>query len=148
MARHANETALASAIIAAEIDVWNRIEHELKASGSRLNAARFFLLRAMSGEAVTITDAARRVKATPAAASRLVDRMGSDGLVAKIPNPEDRRSSLLAATEAGLAELERACPSIEAAFSACFSGLDAKEMESLAAALAEISAHAKREGKA
>jgi DNA-binding MarR family transcriptional regulator len=56
-------------------------------------------------------DLACRMHLSPSGLTRRLDGLVRDGLVVREPSQEDRRVSLAALTEAGLARLEAAAPS-------------------------------------
>jgi DNA-binding MarR family transcriptional regulator len=51
-----------------------------------------------------------RLRLSQSALSRLVERMGTDGLVARDSDPADRRGTIVSLTRKGLAALRRAAP--------------------------------------
>lgn len=59
---------------------------------------------------IRVGDFARRLRVTPASASRLVDVLAESGMVQRLVDPRDQRASLLALTDAGeraLADVRR-----------------------------------------
>lgn len=97
-------SALLDALISAEISVWNRLEHTLSASERATSLCRYFTLRSIDavGERdAKVNDIARAQRITVGAASRLVDRLVSDGLVDRRASPADRRATSLALTAEG-----------------------------------------------
>ena len=96
--------ALFSALIHAEIAVWNRLEHELWATPNAATLGRFLTLKTIAAaapHAVRINDIAVAQHITLSAASRLVDRLVTDGLVDREPDPTDRRATALRITDEG-----------------------------------------------
>ncbi|WP_076465410.1 MarR family winged helix-turn-helix transcriptional regulator [Actinomyces mediterranea] len=101
--------ALFSALIHAEIAVWNRLEHELWATPNAATLGRFLTLKTIAAaapHAVRINDIAVAQHITLSAASRLVDRLVTDGLVDREPDPTDRRATALRITDEGRIRLD------------------------------------------
>jgi DNA-binding MarR family transcriptional regulator len=72
-------------------------------------------------------------------ASRVVDQLATAGLVAREPNPDDRRSAYATITEEGRARLRAAAPVYLAAIRRHFtSRMTAAESGTVAAALAKV----------
>lgn len=64
--------------------------------------AQWVMLTALLREdSLTVNELARYLRVTDPAASRLIDRMQSKGLVARTPDPDDRRVVRVALTPAG-----------------------------------------------
>lgn len=71
--------------------------------------------------------------------SRVVSELERAGLVARVPNPDDRRSSFATITDAGRARLQAAAPDYLAAIDEHFtSHLTAREVAAVAAALRKV----------
>ena len=92
-----------------EIDLWNAIDDALRSQGqislARLQAVSII---AEHGGAGRVHDISGKIGITVGAASKLVDRLERDGLALRSPNPDDRRSSLIALTAAGTRALHGA----------------------------------------
>jgi DNA-binding MarR family transcriptional regulator len=86
---------------AAENDV------EAKLSEIGLTLATLFALRALAeaGEPVPLGQLAGRLSCVKSNVTQLIDRLEADGLVARTPDPGDRRTKLATLTAAG----RRAC---------------------------------------
>ncbi len=69
--------------------------------------------------------------------TRLVDRMVRDGLVERLPNPADRRSVLVRATEAGRRAFASVTPKLQDFHRRQWVGLTAAEVDTLNALLAK-----------
>lgn len=85
-----------------ETDLWNRVQHELARRGLE-GLGTLMALRVISkheGRA-RVQELSRDLGITIGAASKLADRLERDGLAVRHPNPEDRRSSLIALTPIG-----------------------------------------------
>lgn len=75
-----------------------------------------------------------------------LDRLEKMGLVARRPNPQDRRGVLVGLTEAGIALIERAVPEHLANQARLTSCLTARELATLAALLKKLLRHAETTG--
>jgi DNA-binding MarR family transcriptional regulator len=76
-----------------------------------LTFARFELLRLLSfarDHRMTMLKAGRRLQVHPTSLTSLARRLGADGLVARVANPDDGRSAILELTPRGLDLVERA----------------------------------------
>jgi DNA-binding MarR family transcriptional regulator len=77
--------------------------------------------------------------------SRVVDELTRAGLVAREPNPDDRRSAFATLTPTGRAALRKAAPTYLAAVRREFADhLSARDAEALAGALRKVLAAATR----
>lgn len=70
-----------------------------------LTLAESVVLRSLQHGPLSVSDAAETLCVTPSAASRAVDRLVRDGLIARQENPDDRRQKQLTLTPAGAALL-------------------------------------------
>jgi DNA-binding MarR family transcriptional regulator len=71
--------------------------------------------------------------------SRVVTELERAGLVARVPNPEDKRSSFATITDAGRARLRAAAPTYLAAIDAHFTAhLSARDVSAVAGALQKV----------
>jgi DNA-binding MarR family transcriptional regulator len=73
-----------------------------------LSFARVRALRRLAAKPLTLRALAGRLGADPPYVTLIVDDLQKRGLVQRTPHPEDRRSKLVALTEAGRAAAERA----------------------------------------
>lgn len=89
------------------------------------------LRRAGAPHVMTPTALARLVMLSPAGMTNRLDRLEAAGLVARRPDPEDRRSSLVVLTEAGLALADTAVTEHVANETALLAGLTRAERRSL-----------------
>jgi DNA-binding MarR family transcriptional regulator len=91
--------------------VWDILQtaNRLTDSGNRLSApfgltaARWQVMGAITREALTIAEIARRLSQTRQGVQRLADELVRDGLAAYSPNPRHLRAKLLAPTTRGAA---------------------------------------------
>lgn len=96
--------AFFDALVRCETELWNRADARERTLGGpslgSLSALRIIRRHAGAGRVQEVAD---DLVITVGAASKIVDRLVRDGLTVRIPHPDDRRSSLLALTEAGAA---------------------------------------------
>lgn len=76
----------------------------------------------------------------PSAVVSLVDDLQQAGLVARTPDPADRRARVISVTDRGLAVLRRAAPLVADAVAALTAGLDDDEVAALRGLLLRITA--------
>jgi DNA-binding MarR family transcriptional regulator len=81
------------ALVRHETDVWNSVEKRMRGEGI-LSLARLEVLRIVdvAPTGARVQDVATGVGTSIAAASRLLDRLASDGLLERAPDLDDRRS--------------------------------------------------------
>ena len=85
-----------------ETALWNDLDRGLRESGGPAMGTLWALrcVRRHSG-ACRVHELRHDLQITVGAASKLADRLERDGLAVRAPNPDDRRSSLIALTERG-----------------------------------------------
>lgn len=84
-------------------------------------------------------DLCRQLLKSPGYVSRLLDKAESDGLVTRLPDPDDRRAQLIGLTTAGDAVLDTFVPhAIEVLDQTVYAALNAKEIETLVDLLTRI----------
>lgn len=90
------------ALVRYETDLWNAAERDIKReTGMGLGTLQALRVIARHSPAARVNELSRDLGITIGAASKFVDRLERDGLAARAPHPEDRRSSLLSLTQAG-----------------------------------------------
>jgi DNA-binding MarR family transcriptional regulator len=108
--------AWATDLVRLEIALWDRVDARLRGS-HELPLAFFesllFISRARQGS-MRVGDLARALRVTVGGTSKLVDRIERAGLIARQPDPDDRRASRVALTTAGKRKLDAAVKSYEA----------------------------------
>jgi MarR family transcriptional regulator, organic hydroperoxide resistance regulator len=88
-------------IIRFEIDLWNAVDTRLK-SEFNLPLTHFEPMSVMARlPGCRVYDIANELAITTGGTSKLVDRIEANGYCCRLPNPADRRSSLLELTPAG-----------------------------------------------
>lgn len=97
------------ALVRYEVVLWDAVEAELRRRGET-GLATLHALRVLDrhGGRARVQDLSDDIGITVGAASKFVDRLERDGLASRRPNPANRRSSLLALTDAGVAALSTA----------------------------------------
>lgn len=90
------------ALVRYQIELWNALEAALQQAHG-VSLGRFQALRVLHqhGGDARVQDVAGDLAITIGAASKLVDRLERDGTAHREPNPNDRRSSLIALTSEG-----------------------------------------------
>jgi DNA-binding MarR family transcriptional regulator len=93
-----------------ETELWNQLDVRLKAECDVTLAAFNVMLVVSQTSPCRVNDIATALAITVGGASQAVDRFTAQGIIARQPNPEDRRSSVVVLTETGRAALERTQP--------------------------------------
>ncbi|MFJ4998500.1 MarR family winged helix-turn-helix transcriptional regulator [Microbacterium sp. NPDC088619] len=90
------------ALVRYETDLWNAAERELQ-SETHMGLGTLQALRVIASHApvARVNEVSRDLGITIGAASKFVDRLERDGLAARAPHPDDRRSSLVTLTQTG-----------------------------------------------
>lgn len=93
--------ALFNDLVRLEIELWNAVEARLKRDFN-LPLTHFEPMSVISRTpGCRVYDIAAELSITTGGTSKLVDRIEASGYCRRLPNPEDRRSSLLELTPAG-----------------------------------------------
>src|SRR3954454_22549874 len=112
----ASGVAWAGDLIRLEIALWDRVDTRLQRS-HELSLAFFepllFVSRAPRGS-MRVGDLAQALRVTVGGTSKLVDRIERAGLIAREPDPGDRRASRVVLTTAGKRKLTAATKTYEA----------------------------------
>ena len=97
-----------------ESALWALVERELVAAGE-VGPGTLLALRVIARRAgaARVQELAHELAVTIGAASKLADRLERDGLAIRRPHPSDRRSSLIALTDAGEAAITSAARVVE-----------------------------------
>ena len=84
-------------------------EVEAKLGAVGLSLAKLFCLKALAdaGDPLPLGQLAERLSCVKLNITQLVDRLEADGLVARLPDPKDRRARLAGLTVAGRQACER-----------------------------------------
>jgi DNA-binding MarR family transcriptional regulator len=116
-------------LIRLEIALWDRVNARLQESHG-LPLAFFEPLHLISraGEdSMRVGDLARGLRITVGGTSKLVDRIEEAGLIAREPDPDDRRASRVALTRAGKRKLTTALKTYEAEVAGILDGVLSSE---------------------
>jgi DNA-binding MarR family transcriptional regulator len=107
-----NERANASLDLMAILHLAHAAENEVetKLSGIGLTLTKLIALRVLAdaGEPVPLGRLADRLSCVKSNVTQLIDRLESDGLVARTPDPVDRRTKLATLTASGRRACEQA----------------------------------------
>ncbi|MFI5713839.1 MarR family winged helix-turn-helix transcriptional regulator [Kribbella sp. NPDC051620] len=107
-------TSLFSDLVRLETRLYNALDARLKAEHD-LPLGQFEFLRFIAASGTTrVQDLADEFAITVGATSKGVDRLEAAGRCRRTANPDDRRSSLVEPTAAGLEILAAATPTVEA----------------------------------
>ena len=82
--------------------MWARMADELAARGHELTFSQYITLKKLAGGTASVTDLARAAELNPGAMTRLLDRLETKGLLARVADPDDRRGINIHLTAAGL----------------------------------------------
>ncbi|MGA1835949.1 MarR family transcriptional regulator [Herbiconiux sp. 11R-BC] len=101
-------------LVVLQTELWYHVDGLVREALSLdlANLESLSVLGALEGRG-RVQDLADTIGITPGAASKLVDRLETRGLVARQSNPADRRSSVLALTAEGQALLAEFSPLLE-----------------------------------
>jgi DNA-binding MarR family transcriptional regulator len=120
-----NGVAWATDLVRLEIALWDRVDTRLRES-HELPLAFFepllFISRARR-RSMRVGDLARALRVTVGGTSKLVDRLERAGLIAREPDPDDRRASRVALTPAGKRTLTAAVKSYDAEVAGILGGV-------------------------
>jgi DNA-binding MarR family transcriptional regulator len=115
--------ALFADLVRLEIGLWNAVEARLRAElGVGLAIAQTLAVVAAVPDC-RVHDIVRGLSITVGGASKTVDRLERDDLVARLPHPSDRRSSVIALTRAGASMHAKAQQLIETELEARVGGV-------------------------
>jgi DNA-binding MarR family transcriptional regulator len=106
-----------------------------------LSTAKFYILIALGrdpGHLLSPTQIGARLLMERSNLTAILDRMERDGLVAREPNPADRRSLLIRLTERGHVKLDQGAALYEQAIRAMVQGMTEKDMRAVDAILQRL----------
>ena len=122
---HVSGVEWTTELIRLEIALWDRVDARLRESHD-LPLAFFeplhVISRAPEGR-MRVGDLAGGLRITVGGTSKLVDRIEQAGLIAREPDPDDRRASRVALTTAGKRKLNAALKSYEAEVAGILGGV-------------------------
>jgi len=128
------------ALLTAHALVTRRISRELAAEGLPDLAWYDLLwaLRRSPGSRLRVNELAREVVLSPTAMSRFVDRAVAAGVVAREPDPDDRRAQQVVLTDAGRDLLRRMWPVYRRGIAEHFAAPVGRDPRALAATLRRV----------
>ena len=115
----------ATDLIRLEIALWDRVDARLRES-HEFPLAFFELLLFISRarqRSMRVGDLARALRVTVGGTSKLVDRIERAGLIAREPDPDDRRASRVTLTAAGKRKLTAAVKTYDAEVAGILGGV-------------------------
>ena len=131
-------------VIRFELEIWNGVDARLR-SEFNLPLTQFEPMSVIDRLGrCRVQDIAAELGITTGGASKLIDRIESDGFCRRRPNPDDRRSSLLELTPAGRKLLRAAGKSFDDELERRLGGLSQGAVEQLVATLARLRAAGRR----
>lgn len=113
--REAEAMVAATSLARAQQIVLGRINQAL--AEYDLTFSRYEALALLSfarNQSMAMSRVGERLQVHPTSVTSTIDRLERDGLVARTPNPDDRRSTLVALTPDGAEVLDKATASLEA----------------------------------
>ncbi|MBF4575474.1 MarR family transcriptional regulator [Frondihabitans sp. VKM Ac-2883] len=128
-----------AALVRHETDVWNLVEKRMRGEGV-LSLARLEVLRIVEAAPMgaRVQDVATGAGTSIAAASRLLDRLATDGLLERASDPVDRRSVRSTLSPQGRDAFATADERFERALDAVLSNADAAAVADGIAALERL----------
>lgn len=129
-------------LVHAAQDVESRVEHALAEVG--LSLAKVKLLRHLHGskDAIPLGALAEKNSCVKSNVTQLMDRMEAEGLVRRVPDPDDRRSVGAQITAEGRRKYEAASTRLAAAEAEVMAGFSATERQQLVEFLERLRATA------
>jgi MarR family transcriptional regulator, transcriptional regulator for hemolysin len=113
------------------------VEARLAATG--LSTSKLSVLRTLAeGDAIPLSRLAERLACVKSNVTQLVDRLEADGLVARVPDPSDRRSILASITPTGRERYAAATALLERTEAELFEGISPEERDGLRALFRRI----------
>lgn len=106
------------------------------AAGLGIHATDLRCVNALEAGPLPAGEIGARLALTSGSVTALVDRLAAGGYVARAPDPEDRRRSLVGLTPRFRAEADRTYSRLGAAIAERFADADARERETAARVLA------------
>ncbi|GAA4159953.1 hypothetical protein GCM10022286_15260 [Gryllotalpicola daejeonensis] len=127
-------------LVRAEILLYNSVDARLKAEhGVTVGTIEILSLIAAT-EHARVDDIVRALDLRVGTASKVVDRYAAAGWVERIPNPDDRRSSWIVLTDAGVKLLAEGTPTFEASVRRLTAALSQSEQRTLRTLLTKLAA--------
>lgn len=126
------------ALVACAKTIMMHMDVALESAG--LSGPKMWALRHLieSENPMGITDLAECIHSVKSNATQIVDRMEADGLVQRVPNPEDRRSVIIEVTEEGRERFEAGMAIMKSNAEHIFGDFKPPEQRHLMCSLAQI----------
>ncbi|MBC2934648.1 MarR family transcriptional regulator [Nocardioides sp. zg-1228] len=127
-------------LVRVEVRLYAVVDARLRSAGGH-GLGRLEVLRAVARvPSCRVADVAGQLGITVGAASKAVDRQVRDGLVERLPHPEDGRSSILELTTSGRAALDDLEPLLDRITAEVFaaSGVEPAELQRLGRTLRDL----------
>ncbi|KQQ66217.1 hypothetical protein ASF63_13010 [Microbacterium sp. Leaf320] len=113
------------ALVRYETDLWNAAEREIqRETGMGLGTLQALRVIARHTPVARVNELSRDLGITIGAASKFVDRLERDGLAARAPHPDDRRSSLVTLTQTGEGARREGEGALDRSLERLFGGVD------------------------
>lgn len=113
-------------------------EAELAPIGLSLSKLNVLAILLEAGEPIPLSRLATRLACVKSNVTQLVDRLESEGLVARVDDPNDRRSVLASITELGRAKSADGARVMQTVDAGLFAGLDADDRARVERFLANV----------
>ncbi|MDB6163571.1 MAG: MarR family transcriptional regulator [Xanthomonadaceae bacterium] len=81
--------------------MWARMANELAMAGHELTFSQYIVLKELATGKAGVTELARSAQLDPGAMTRLLDKLETRGLVARVADPADRRALNINLTDVG-----------------------------------------------
>lgn len=120
---------------AAEVAMRRRTQQSMDMGENELLVLRFLMRAQMRDEIVTPAALARYLGITSASTTALLDRLEKSGHIVRAPNPGDRRSVLITATERSDDEVRHTLTQMHARMMAVVRDMDTTQRETVIAFL-------------
>lgn len=115
-------------------------ETELAPIGLSLSKLNVLGILLEAGEPLPLSRLAARLACVKSNVTQLVDRLETEGLVARVDDPNDRRSVLASITDLGRIRFGEGSRVMQTVDAQLFSGLDAEDRSRVEALLASLAA--------
>lgn len=117
---------------------WNTLDARLKRAGAA-SLGTYNVLRVVdTTRNCRVQDVAASLEITVGGASQAVDRVQRHGFCTRVPNPDDRRSSVLELTDIGRDTLSRSRSVVDQGLRRFFAVLDEDRVEEFGRVLADL----------
>jgi MarR family transcriptional regulator, multiple antibiotic resistance protein MarR len=134
-------------LVRCETRLYNQFNDELRTSHGIVTSQYEFLRYIRDQDSPRTTDMAAEFAIGVGAVSKAMDRLEARGLVARVPNPANRRSTILRLTEEGHALIDSADKTFEERLAGILTGVaTAGQIHASAALLASLRAALERDG--